>query len=550
MLQRTTLEDRVTALEMRWEEYLERGSFEHFVEFALALNCLTEQFSRLKLPGLVRLCEGLENTSLALFGDNSTHPIPAHEANTLNRQLEILMQTVKMAQPRQQGARRDVAGDEDAPAAGEWVKPRQVWVIAEHAHPWVVGLIEQFSFFGFTMSRYAWEVSPAAAESPLAILFIPPTSGYEAAQIERVAQLRVVHAASQLFCLSVPKSLGTMVQLLRAGADVTIQPDQEITTVLARVLELVQSLDQEPARVLLVEDSPTAIAVITRALKQHGIGSHSITNPQQLLGAVEVYRPDLVLMDMYMPHCTGVEATRVMRQLTMYQSLPVVYLSSEHDLSTQIDALRHGGDQFLTKPCNPLLLAATVKTKIERYREMQRSSQHDSLTGLLNHSAAKTRLAQLMHAMNPARDQLCVAMVDIDHFKTINDNFGHPVGDQVIRSLAWLLKGRLRVSDIVGRYGGEEFLLVLRDSSLEAATAVLDRIRRDFSAMPHAHSGGTLRATFSAGIATYPLYVGASEITKAADDALLDAKHNGRNRIDCAQGAATSDTEHALGMRG
>lgn len=535
MSERPTLENRVTALEMRWQEYRERGSFEHFVEFALALNCLTEQFSRLKLPGLVRLCEGLENTSLALFGDHSSHPIPQHEANTINRQLEILMRTVKMSRPRQQSVRGDDTESEEFEAASEWVKPRQVWVIADPDHPWVAGLIEQFSFFGFTMSRFAWQDPPAPAESPLVTLFIPPVSGYEQREIECVARQRAVHAASQLFCLSVPKSLGTMVQLLRAGADVTIQPDQEITTVLARVLELVQSRDQEPARVLLVEDSPTAVAVITRALKQHGIGSHSITNPQQLLGAVEVYRPDLVLMDMYMPHCTGVEATRVMRQLTMYQSLPVVYLSSETDLSTQIDALRLGGDQFLTKPCNPLLLAATVKTKIERYREMQRSSQHDSLTGLLNHSAAKTRLAQLLHAMNPARDQLCVVMVDIDHFKSINDNFGHPVGDQVIRSLAWLLKGRLRASDIVGRYGGEEFLLVLRESSLAAATAVLERIRRDFSAMPHAHAGGTLRATFSAGIATYPLYIGPSEITKAADDALLDAKHNGRNRIEYSQ---------------
>ena len=157
-------------------------------EFALALNCLTEQFARLKLPGLVRLCEGLENTSLALFGDHSTHPIPLHEANTLNRQLEILMQSVKMAQPRQQGARRDEASSEESEAASEWVKPREVWVIAEREHPWVAGLIEQFSFFGFRMSRFAWEDSPAPAESPLVILFIPPAAGYEGRQIERVAR--------------------------------------------------------------------------------------------------------------------------------------------------------------------------------------------------------------------------------------------------------------------------------------------------------------------------------------------------------------------------
>ncbi len=530
---RATLDTRVSALQNRWAEYLDRGTFERFVEFALALNSLTEQFSRLKLPGLIRLCEGLENTSLALFGDPSTHPIPSHEAGTLKRQLEILIDAVKMAQPRQAEARRVESTKADAPDL-EWTKPRHVWVIAEQDHRWVAGLIEQFGFFGFLMTSYSWADAISATESPLAILCIPPESGFEAREMARISELRTENAASQLICLSVPKTLNTMVQLLRAGADTTIQPDQEITTVLARVLELVETREQEQARVLLVEDSPTAIAVIQRALNQHGIGSYSITNPQQLLAAVEVYRPDLVLMDMYMPHCTGVEATRVMRQLTAYQSLPVVYLSSEHNLTTQIEALRLGGDQFLTKPCNPLLLAATVKTKIERYREMQRSSQHDSLTGLLNHSAAKSRLTQLTLAMSEARDQFCVVMIDIDHFKTVNDSFGHPVGDQVIRSLAWLLKGRLRSADIVGRYGGEEFILVMRDTSGSAAGAVVERIRRDFSEMPHTHSDGILRATFSAGLATYPAFTTASDLTKGADDALLEAKRNGRNRLEFA----------------
>ncbi|MBL8511212.1 MAG: diguanylate cyclase, partial [Betaproteobacteria bacterium] len=358
---------------------------------------------------------------------------------------------------------------------------------------------------------------------------------YEAPQLEVIKQVRLNHAASQLFCLAVPKALGTIVALLRAGADVTIQPDQEISTVLARVLELVQAQEQDPFRVLLVEDSPTATFVIQRALTQHAIDSHSISNPQQLLAAVEMYRPDLVLMDMYMPHCTGVEATRVMRQLAAYQSLPVVYLSSEKDMAAQIEALRLGGDQFLTKPCNPLLLAAVVKTKIERYREMQRSSQHDSLTALLNHSAAKTRLHQILNATNPNRDRLCVIMIDIDHFKAVNDSYGHPVGDQVIRSLAWLLKGRLRSTDIVGRYGGEEFVVVMRDASQEEALAVLNRIRSDFATIPHAHSAGTLFATFSTGVAIYPHYQTVTELIQAADDALLQAKRNGRNRVEIAQ---------------
>jgi len=124
-----------------------------------------------------------------------------------------------------------------------------------------------------------------------------------------------------------------------------------------------------------------------------------------------------------------------------------------------------------------------------------------------------------------------VAMIDIDRFKSINDNYGHPVGDQVIRSLAWLLRGRLRNSDLIGRYGGEEFIVALGGVDMGQAMTLLDRIREDFSQLPHAHGRGALRASFSCGIAAVPSYVTASALIEAADEALLQAKRDGRNRI-------------------
>src|SRR6476661_2748795 len=133
-----------------------------------------------------------------------------------------------------------------------------------------------------------------------------------------------------------------------------------------------------------------------------------------------------------------------------------------------------------------------------------RSTRLDGLTGLFNHTAAKSRL-QTMVAKIPHHGTLTVAMIDIDHFKSINDTYGHPVGDQVIRGLAWLLKGRLRSIDLIGRYGGEEFIIALPEVNLDQARSVIERIREDFSALPHAHPGGALYATFSAGIASYPL---------------------------------------------
>jgi diguanylate cyclase (GGDEF)-like protein len=122
-------------------------------------------------------------------------------------------------------------------------------------------------------------------------------------------------------------------------------------------------------------------------------------------------------------------------------------------------------------------------------------------------------------------------MLDIDHFKSVNDSYGHPVGDQVIRSLAWLLKGRLRAGDVIGRYGGEEFLIAVADTGPEEAFNVLDWIRESFGTLPHSHPEGYFRTTFSAGIACYPDYGCVEDLIRAADNALLEAKHQGRNTI-------------------
>ena len=230
----------------------------------------------------------------------------------------------------------------------------------------------------------------------------------------------------------------------------------------------------------------------------------------------------------------------MLRQMAAYSTLPIVYLSGATDVGMQVEALRLGGDQFLTKPFNPVLLAAVVKTKIERFRETQRSTRLDGLTGLINHTAAKSRLASLVQQVRGSEGQgaLTVAMIDIDHFKSVNDTYGHPVGDQVIRALAWLLKGRLRSSDLIGRYGGEEFLIALPGVSQEQAVVVIDRIRCDFAALPHPHPAGALYATFSAGVASFPVLDTAANLTEAADGALLHAKRLGRNRVEAAQSAS------------
>lgn len=528
-----SIEDRLHVLRKRWESYVADGRFEHFIEFTVAANSLTEYFNRLRQPGLVRLCEGLEVAALAKLGSVATHPLAQADILALQRQIDTLLGSVSTSQPT--AVERRAEGPTVAAADLDWIKPRSVWMItAPEKREMAEGLSQQLEFFGFRVFNLSWNEDKLPDDRPLAVLFVPAQEHAGPEQFAHISAIRAACPASQLLYLGVRAAIEPIVALMRAGIDVTIPAEDQPAMVLNCVLDLVQTNEQEQYKVLIVEDSRVAVALIQRTLAQHGIDTQAIHDPGSLLEALESYRPDLILMDMYMPRFNGVEATRVLRQMAAYSAVPIVYLSGESDVAMQVEALRLGGDQFLIKPFNPVLLAAVVKTRIERFRETRRSSLLDGLTGLLNHTTAKSRLKAMVAQAAAHNSTVAVAMIDIDHFKSINDTYGHPVGDQVIRGLAWLLKGRLRSVDLIGRYGGEEFLVALPNVTPAQARSVLDRIRSDFSALPHAHPDGALYASFSAGVASYPLFDTAASLTEAADNALLQAKRLGRNRVEKA----------------
>ncbi len=532
----TTIEDRLQNVQLRWDGYAQSGSFDQFVEFAVAINALTEHFKLLRLPGLIRLCEGLENTALDMLGEQHTHPLAAAEHNAISRQLTTLQAAVASlrAPVLQQRTSHSEAMEES------WVRQRTVWMrTAPQRTPLAAAVARQLEFFGFKTLQQDWTdpipVPTDVAEQPLAVIFVTADTTTSVQEFQCIADVRTHCPTSQLIYLGEQAGIEPVVALMRSGIDITIPVSDEPSLVLNCILDMVQSSEQEKSRVLIVEDSRVAATVIQRTLKQNDIDTHILNDPATLLEVLETYRPDLVLMDMYMPRFNGVEATRVLRQMPCYHSLPIVYVSGESEISMQVEALRLGGDQFLIKPFNPVLLAAVVKTKIERYRESQRSSTLDGLTGLLNHTSVKSRLKVLLSQTVPGQP-LTVVMLDIDHFKSVNDSYGHPVGDQVIRGMAWLLKGRLRSHDLIGRYGGEEFLIALPGVTTEQAMAVMNRIRNDFAALPHVHAQGSFHATFSAGVATLRSDDDAISLTERADYALLEAKRLGRNRVERSAG--------------
>lgn len=305
--------------------------------------------------------------------------------------------------------------------------------------------------------------------------------------------------------------------------------------------QLVDGLDlvtrDEPERrfhVVIVEDSRTQAKYYSAILQRAGMECAIVSAPEDLLDTLAGQPVDLILMDMYMPGCNGVELAKVVRQLPIYESIPIVFLSGETEIDRQLDAMSLGADDFLTKPISPAHLIRSVAIRAERARNLRGFMITDNLTGLLNHTRIKEQLEVEVARASRSGQAVSFVMLDIDRFKVVNDTYGHQVGDRVIKTLARVLRQRLRGTDFIGRYGGEEFAVIMPDTAPEDAARVLDGIRETFGGIRHFAAGQVFRVSFSAGIAAAPPAREALGLAGQADAALYAAKRGGRDRVQLA----------------
>ena len=320
---------------------------------------------------------------------------------------------------------------------------------------------------------------------------------------------------------------------MRSGG-IGLYNSDEIHSLIGTLEDLLDTTPEDPFRILIVDDSKSQAMYSAKVLNKAGMLTEIVNEPLQVLDILNDYNPDLVLMDMYMPGCNGMELAKVIRQHKEYINLPIIYLSGEEDKQRQLDAMAEGGDDFLTKPVGARHLLSTVRTRVLRARQLQHLIARDSLTGLLNH----THILESLQDNLKQNDELPVSfvMIDIDHFKNINDQYGHPVGDIVIKNLSLFLKQSLRKSDSIGRYGGEEFAVILRDADSKQALQVMEKLRANFANLIHT-SDKSLQVTFSCGLAQW-CGESVSDLVERADQALYRAKHNGRNQVFAADSDA------------
>jgi diguanylate cyclase (GGDEF)-like protein len=319
---------------------------------------------------------------------------------------------------------------------------------------------------------------------------------------------------------------------VRAGARAYFGKPVAAQHIAEKLEALIAERPPQPYRVLVVDDEALLATLYVRALEHAGMIAAAATDPMRVLAQIDEFQPDLILMDMQMPGCSGSELSAVIRLDPGRFSIPIVFLSTEDLQDRRITALRGGGDDFLVKPIPLDRLVEEVSIRAERARTVSSFMLRDGLTGLYNHAT----LMQLfeVEVARAARNKkpLAFAMIDVDHFKSVNDTHGHPAGDRVLRSLSNHLQHRLRRTDVIGRYGGEEFAIVLSDADAANAERVLEGIRSSFEAkLHHAEKRDGFRVTVSGGVAMFPEVREPYRLLEVADRALYSAKRAGRNRI-------------------
>ncbi len=297
-------------------------------------------------------------------------------------------------------------------------------------------------------------------------------------------------------------------------------------------------------KVLIADDDPSSRLLLAGLLKNKDceilLADNGTTAMEILQGNA---LPNLIFMDWNMPGMTGVEIISLLRT-TQQEYQPYIIMISANDGQEQIiEALDYGADDYITKPMDGHLVNAKysvakriidIQEKLKQSNEMlEKLAYYDELTGVLNRRAGNASFEVELERCIRKDQNICIAMVDIDHFKSINDNFGHQVGDKVLREAAGILKKTLRPYDVVCRYGGEEFMLIAEISIAAEAEQLLERVRKKIADSPIQVDNEQIHitASFGALVRTPKSHLQMSDLVKQADTALYEAKGAGRNQV-------------------
>jgi diguanylate cyclase (GGDEF)-like protein len=322
-------------------------------------------------------------------------------------------------------------------------------------------------------------------------------------------------------------------ELARLGGRGFLPADAGPTQLLDAAADLLARLDQVASTVLAVDDDPTVLGLVRAVLEPAGLRVVGVGDPLTFWDTLQATNPDLLILDIELPNMDGIQLCRAVRAEPRWAQLPILFLTGRSDPEAVQRVYAAGADDFVAKPIVGPELVTRARNRLERVQLFRRLAETDGLTGSANRRSAEQTLERLKRLSARYKQPLAVSLIDLDHFKQVNDTHGHGAGDQVLRRLAGLLRRSFRGEDVVARWGGEEFLVgmygMTRDDGVHRIAECLEGLRAQSFQLP---GGREFHVSFSAGVAEFP-HDGTdlAALYRAADQALYRAKGAGRDLV-------------------
>lgn len=304
----------------------------------------------------------------------------------------------------------------------------------------------------------------------------------------------------------------------------------------------------ETPRILMVDDNPRNLQVLGAILKREGYELIVAVDGRQAVNAALRTRPDLILMDVMMPAMDGFEACRRIKADPDRRDIPLIFISARNEMDDLLQGFEAGAVDYVTKPFNQSELLARVRTHIElrrsrmaleaayaelaaTHRQLELAARTDPLTGLYNRREMMERITAEVGRFHRNGAVFSLAIADIDGFKPFNDRHGHACGDRVLCAVSDRMRERVRRQDVVGRWGGEEFLVLLPDTDLDGALAAAENLRQAVRSTGCRWAGEELSVTVTIGVSEFRADMDADACLRVADNRLYAGKAAGKNRV-------------------
>ncbi|MDF2947842.1 MAG: diguanylate cyclase [Bacillales bacterium] len=290
-------------------------------------------------------------------------------------------------------------------------------------------------------------------------------------------------------------------------------------------------------RLLVVDDSPLNVRLLTDILEDEGYEVFSVNNGSDVLDATLINKPEVILLDIMMPGLDGFEVCHLLKTTYETKNIPIIMVTAKSESADIKRALELGAHDYVKKPFDESEVLARIQSalRLKEYQDILRDmAMKDSLTGLYNHALLIDLFEKEFAKTKRDGDGLTFVMLDIDHFKKVNDTYGHSAGDVVLKDVSKILLESIRSCDIVGRYGGEEFSIVLLTSHSSEVIEICERIRKNIENYSFNIGDSSISITISLGayISDFNSQITPKEMIKLADESLYTAKRNGRNRLE------------------